>query len=113
MFYTMPTLTVFEVDAIVCFKASFGLPVEKVGQALAECSMGCLFSKLVGSSPIDLRGHPIVCYNGELCTSVLRIPRAAFTYFPVLRKFLVHVTTRGGSTGSQAGCNLLSEGLHS
>ena len=86
-------LTVFEVDAIVCFKASFGLPVEKVGQALAECSMGCLFSKLVGSSPIDLKDHPIVCYNGELCTSVLRIPRAAFTYFPVLRKFLVHVTT--------------------
>ena len=50
----------FEVDAIVSFKASFGLPVEKVRQALAECSMGCLFSKLVGSSPIDLRGHPIV-----------------------------------------------------
>ena len=66
----------FEVDAIVSFKASFGLPV---GQALAECSVGCLFSKLVGSSPI-LRGHPIVCYNGELCTSVLRIPRAAFTF---------------------------------
>ena len=74
----------FEVDAIVSFKASFGLPVEKVGQALAECSMGCLFSKLVGSYPIDLRAHPIVCYNGELCTSVLRIPRAAFTYFPVI-----------------------------
>ena len=53
----------FEVDAIVSFKASFGL-LEKVGQALAECSMGCLFSKLVGSSPIDLRGHLIVCYNG-------------------------------------------------
>ena len=30
-------LTVLEVDAIVSFKASFGLPVEKVGQALAEC----------------------------------------------------------------------------
>ena len=40
------TLTVFEVDAIVSFKASFGLPVEKVGQALAECDMGCPFSKL-------------------------------------------------------------------
>ena len=30
-------LTVLEVDAIVPFKASFGLPVEKVGQALAKC----------------------------------------------------------------------------
>ena len=29
-------LTVFEVDAIVSFKASFGLPVEKVGQGLAS-----------------------------------------------------------------------------
>ena len=36
MFYTMQTQTVFEVDAIVSF---FGLPVEKVGQALAECSL--------------------------------------------------------------------------
>ena len=77
-------LTLFEVDAIVSFKASFGLPVEKVRQALAECDMGCPFghySKFVGSSPVDLRGHPIVCYNGELCTSVLRILRAASTHF--------------------------------
>ena len=51
MFYTMQTLTVFEIDAIVSFKASFGLPVEKVRQALAEWDMGCPFSKLVGSSP--------------------------------------------------------------
>ena len=89
-------LTLYEVDAIVSFKASFGLPVEKVRQALAECDMGCPFghySKLVGSSPVGLRGHPIVCYNGELCTSVLRILRAASTHFPVLRKFLAHVTT--------------------
>ena len=89
-------LTLFEVDAIVSFKASFDLPVEKVRQTLAECDMGCPFghySKFVGSSPVDLRGHPIVCYNGELCTSVLRILRAASTHFPVLRKFLAHVTT--------------------
>ena len=123
----MQTLTVFEVDAIVSFKASFGLPYSrklsrvktfanfvvlpasakvlsanfsarglgervgfnktrkfysrnallyriresfhprkfpairyiKVGQALAECDMGCPFSKLVVSSPIDLRGYPL------------------------------------------------------
>ena len=52
------------------------------------------YSKLIGSSsPVDLRGHPIVCYNGELCASVLRILRAASTHFPVLRKLLAHVTT--------------------
>ena len=30
---------------------------------------------------------------GDSCTSTLRILRAASTHFPVLRKFLVHVTT--------------------
>ena len=56
--------------------------------------MGAFISRLVGSSsPVDLRGHPIVCYNGELCTSVLRILRATFAHFPALRKFLAHVTT--------------------
>ena len=34
-----------------------------------------------------------MCYTGDSCTSVLRILRAASTHFPVLRKFLVHVTT--------------------
>ena len=59
MLYTMQTLTVFEVDAIVSFKASFGLPVEKVGQALAECDMGCPFSKLVVSSLLILEVTPL------------------------------------------------------
>ena len=57
VYYTMRNLS-----ACYSFKASFGLPVEKVGQALAECDMGCPFchySKLVGSSPVDLRGHPL------------------------------------------------------
>ena len=90
-------LTVFELMPLFLLRLPLAyIPVEKVGQALAEWDMGCLFchySKLVGSSPVDLRGHPIVCYNCELCTSVLRILRAAFTHFPVLRKFLAHVTT--------------------
>ena len=90
-------LTQFEVDAIVDFKASFSLPEGEVRKALAECDMGCPFghyTKLVDSTPVDLRGHPIVCYSGDLqCTSVLRILRAASTHFPVLRKFLAHVTT--------------------
>ena len=36
MFNTMQTLTVFEVDAIVSFKASFGLPVEEVELASSQ-----------------------------------------------------------------------------
>ena len=67
--------------------------MEKVRQALAECDMGCPYghyTKLVGSLPVDLRGHPIVCYSGEYCTSNLRVPS---THFPILRKFLAHVTS--------------------
>ena len=50
-------------------------------------------TKLVGSIPVALKGHPIVCHIGDSCTSTLRNLRAAPTHFPVLRKFLVHVTT--------------------
>ena len=50
------------------------------------------YSILVGSSPVDLRGHSLVCYGG-MCTSVLRILKTASTHFPVQRKFLAHVTT--------------------
>ena len=76
------------------FPLSRGRPGNEARQGLDECSMGCPFGryfKLVGFSPVDLRGHPIVCYNSELCTSVLRILRAASTHFPVPRKFLAHV----------------------
>ena len=89
-------LSDFEVKAIVCFRTAFEQPVEKVMQALAQCDMGCPYghySKLVGTEPVDLRGHPIVCYSGERCTSTLRILRAASTHFPLLRRFLAHVTS--------------------
>ena len=70
--------------------------MEEAREALAKCDLGCPFvhsTKLVGSTPVALKGHPIVCYTGDSCTSTLRILRAASTHFPVLRKFLVHVTT--------------------
>ena len=55
MFYTMQTLTVFELMPLFLLRLPLAyIPVEKVGQALAECNMGCPFSKLVVSSPIDL-----------------------------------------------------------
>ena len=58
--------------------------------------MGCPYghyTKLVGSVPVDPRGHTIFSYSGERCTSTLRILRAASTHFPVLRGFLAHVTS--------------------
>ena len=85
-----------EANSILSFRTAFEQPIEKVRQALAQCDMGCPcghYTKLMGSLPVDLKGHPIVCYSGDYCTSTLRILRAASTHFPVLRKFLAHVTS--------------------
>ena len=85
-------LNEFAVVSIVTFRAAFELSVEGVRQALAKCDLGCPnghYSKLVGSLPVDLKGHPIVCYSGNFN---LRILGAASTHFPVLRRFLAHVT---------------------
>ena len=83
-------LSVSEVDAILDFRSCLELSVEEAGEALAKCDLGCPFvhsTKLVGSTPVSLKGHPIVCYTGDSCTSTLRILRAAPTHFPVLRKY--------------------------
>ena len=80
-----------EVNAILCLKAAFDLSVEEVRAALTTCDYGCPFghySKQVGSTSLDLKGHPIVCYSDSECSSQLRILRAASTHFPVLRTFL-------------------------
>ena len=80
-----------EVDAILCLKSAFELSIEELRTALTVCDYGCPYghySKLVKSCPVDRIGHPIVCYCGSLCTSQLRILRAASTHFPVLRQLL-------------------------
>ena len=46
---------------------------------------------VVPSRPVDCIGHPIVCYCGSLCTSQLRILRAASTHVPILRQLLHEV----------------------
>ena len=77
-----------EVDAILCLKSAFELSIEELR---AACDYGCPYghyTKLVKSCPVDRKGHPIVCYCGSLCTSQLRILRAASTHFPVLRQLL-------------------------
>ena len=80
-----------EVDAILCLKAAFDLSVEDVRAALNTCDFGCPYghyTKLVNSTPLQRKGHPIVCYCGNECGSQLRILRAASTHFPILRTFL-------------------------
>ena len=78
----------------MCLKSAFELSIEELRTALTVCDYGCPYghySKLVKSCPVDRIGHPIVCYCGSLCTSQLRILRAASTHFPVLRQLLCEV----------------------
>ena len=69
-------LSVSEVDTSLDFRSYLELSVEEAREALAKCDLGCPFvhsTKLVGSTPLALKGHPIVCYTGDSCTSTLRI----------------------------------------
>ena len=105
-----------QVVSIVTFRAAFELSVEEVRQALANCDLGCPnghYTKLVGSLPVYLKGHPIVCYSGDSCTSNLRILRAVSTHYPVLRRFLANVT--GALSAHRTVCDIdhaLKNGNH-
>ena len=88
-------LTDVEIVAIVTLRAAFEGSIEEARQALAECDFGCPFghyTKLRHDCVVDLKGHPIVCYTSNSCTSALRILRAASTHFRILRRFLANVT---------------------
>ena len=47
--------------------------MEEVRRAIAKCDLGCPnghYTKVVDLLPVDLRGHPIVCYNDDLLDDV-------------------------------------------
>ena len=47
--------------------------MEEVRQATAKCDLGCPnghYTKVVDLLPVDLRGHPIVCYIDDLLNDV-------------------------------------------
>ena len=70
------SLSDFEIYAILDFRFCLGLSVEEAREALAKCDLGCPFvhsTKLVGSTPVSIKGHPIVCYTGDSCTSTLAL----------------------------------------
>ena len=91
--------TKLEVDAFLALKEAFQKPMNEILNTLHTCDNGCPnehYTK-VGSkeydndtcSFIDLKGHPLVCYDNDTqCRSKLRILRAVSTHYPVLRNFL-------------------------
>ena len=68
-------LRVSEVSGILDLRSCLELSVEEAREALAKCDLGCPSvhsTKLVGSTPVALKGHPIACYTGDSCTSTLK-----------------------------------------
>ena len=90
-------VTEAEVAAIAHLKQAF--EVQELRTALDTCDGGCPsehYTKAVSrghpdSEVVELRGHPLVCFNDGGCCSTLRILRAASTHYSVLRTFLNHV----------------------
>ena len=88
--------TKLEVDVILALKEDFQKPMNDILNTFHTCDDGCPnqhYTKLVSKddtcSFIDLKGHPLVCYDNETqCHSKLRILRAVSTHYPVLRNFL-------------------------
>ena len=91
-------VTEAEVAAIVHLKQAFE-DMQELRTALDACDGGCPsehYTKAVArgdpdSEVIELRGHPLVCFNDGGCCSTLRILRAASTHYGVLRTFLNHM----------------------
>ena len=92
-------VTEAEVAAIVHLKQTFEEPMEELRTALDGCDGGCPnehFTKAIAtgdpdSDIVELRGHPLVCFNDGGYRSQLRILRAASTHYGVLRTLLNHV----------------------
>ena len=85
-----------ERESIEQAKAIFKLPVQQVREKLEGLDSGCENGHTMGlvDSPADenelcrqLMGHPLSCTTG-MCSSQLRILRAASAHYPVLRQFL-------------------------
>ena len=84
-------LTDEEVYAILQFKEAFNRPMQEVRSFLDKCDSDCPnqhYTKTINDATIDLRGHPLVCYNDGGCCSKIRILRSAATHFPVLATLL-------------------------
>ena len=64
-----------------CFDSGAS-PTGYVLQPVSLISMASVVqTKLRYDCVVDLKGHPIICYTGDSCTSALRILRTASTHF--------------------------------
>ena len=80
--------------------------------ALESVDSGCPnqhYTKYVDNT-VQLKGHPLVCYNDGGCHSKLRILRSAATHYPVLVTLSHHVYR---AIGAHVGLQMIDRALGS
>ena len=82
-----------DVCTIIDLAAAFQKPMRELRCELESVDSGCPnqhYTKYVDTT-MQLKGHPLVCFNDSGCHSKLRILRSAATHYPVLVTLSHHV----------------------
>ena len=94
--YACRTVSDEDVDVILDLKCAFEKPFSKIREQLQNIDIDCphvhhLKPRGMGegleTTEITKAGHPLPCVSG-MCSSKIRILRAASVHYPALRKFL-------------------------
>ena len=105
-------LTDSDVCTIIDLAAAFQKPMRELRCALESVDSGCPnqhYTKYVDTT-MQLKGHPLVCFNDSGCHSKLRILRSAATHYPVLVTFSHHVYQ---AIGAHVGVQMIDRALGS
>ena len=100
-----------DVEIILDIKRAFEKPIPRIREHLQNIDKGCPHVHYLkprgmedglACTKLTKLGHPLSCSSG-MCSSKLRILRAASVYYPALRKFLysVYMVRRCHSTVAQ------------
>ena len=105
-------LTDSDVCTIIDLAAAFQKPMRELRCALESVDSGCPnqhYTKYVDTT-VQLKGHPLVCFNDSGCHSKLRILRSAAIHYPVLVTFSHHVYQ---AIGPHVGVQMIDRALGS
>ena len=94
---------------IIDLAAAFQKPIRELRCALESADSGCPnqhYTKYVDTT-MQLKGHPLVCFNDSGCHSKLQILRSAATHYPVL------VTLSHQAVGAHIGVQMIDRAMSS
>ena len=101
-----------DVCTIIDLAAAFQKPMRELRCELESVDSGCPnqhYTKYVDTT-MQLKGHPLVCFNDSGCHSKLRILRSAATHYPVLVTLSHHVYQ---AIGAHVGVQMIDRAMGS